>query len=292
MPASLSKHAAGLRRNRPSGGEDRCEKRHPLNWLAASIRRIANVRLFRKAWATAPIDRQYGISTSSSERKWWLRSGNPEVDRANVGYVGSQPSVVRRALNTIGAIERAVFVDLGCGKGRTLAVASEYPFREVIGIEIAARLVRIARKNAATIARAHPYRPPIIVREGDATVLSGLDGNDLVLFLYNSFRRPLVTRLIGEIEDWAGRNPSARLYLVYYNCVHFDLFDDSAALERFSAEQLLFNSEERATSPFDNIGEAVVIYRLRGRDPGPVRTHADRTVRVTIADYGAEVLSE
>jgi hypothetical protein len=82
--------------------------------LSASIRRLAKVRFFRKAWATAPMDLQYGISTSASERKWWLRSGNARVDQANVGYVGSQPSVVRHALDIIEGIERAVFVDLGC----------------------------------------------------------------------------------------------------------------------------------------------------------------------------------
>ena len=69
----------------------------------------------------------------------------------------------------------------------------------MIGIEIAKRLVIIARKTLRS-SRAHPNAPPITVREGDATKLSGLDGNDLVLFLYNSVRRPLVTHLIGEIE--------------------------------------------------------------------------------------------
>jgi SAM-dependent methyltransferase len=260
--------------------------------LLASIRRMVSLRPFRKAWPVAPIDRQYGISTSSRERTWQLHTGDAEVDGANVGYVGSQPSVVRRALETIGATETATFVDLGCGKGRTLAVASEYPFRAVIGIEIARRLVRIARQNAKLIAQDHPRRPAIDVRLGDATDLSGLDGGDLVLFLYNRFRRPLVTRLIASIEQWAKRNPSARLHLVYYNCVHFDLFDNAQSLERFSVQQMPFTEEECATSPFDNTSEAVAIYRLRGRDTGAVLADAGRSIRVTIADYGAEISSD
>ena len=31
----------------------------------------------------------------------------------------------------------SVFVDLGCGKGRALCIASEFGFREVIGVEFA-----------------------------------------------------------------------------------------------------------------------------------------------------------
>ena len=258
--------------------------------LLATARRLAAVRLFRKEWPTAPIDRQYGISTSSRARRWWLHTGNSEVDRANVGYVGSQPSVVRRAIEAVGGIEQAVFVDLGCGKGRTLAVASEYPFRKVVGIEIAKRLVQIARKNAEIIGRNHPDRPQIDVQLRDATSLTVLDGNDLVLFLYNSFRRPLVSRLIRSIEQWAVRNASGRAYLIYYNCVHFDLFDDCDVLERFATEQMPFNDAERATSPFDNTSEAVAIYRIRAREAGPVQTNADRQIRVTIPDYGAEIV--
>ena len=79
---------------------------------------------------------------------------------------------------------------------------------------------------------------------------------------------------------------------MYYNCVHFDLFDDAAALERFSIEQMSFNTEERATSPFDNNGEAVAIYRLSARDPGPVLANEDLLVSVTITDYSAEVLAD
>jgi len=260
--------------------------------LIAIFRRAAKLRPFQKPWAVAPIDRQYGISTSSRERNWWLQTGDAEVDSANVGYVGSQPSVVRRAIESVGANGGLTFVDLGCGKGRTLAVASEYPFRAVIGIEIARRLVKIAQKNAAIIAQSYPDRPPIEVQLGDATSLTTLDGHDLVLFLYNSFRRPLVARLIEGIADWAGRNGGGRLYLVYYNCVHFDMFDDCQILERFSAEQIAFNEEERATSPFDNTGDAVAIYRLKGREQGPVMASADRRIQVTIPDYGAVVVPD
>ena len=40
-----------------------------------------------------------------------------------------------------------VFVDLGSGKGRMLLVASEFPFRQVIGVELAQELHEIAEGN-------------------------------------------------------------------------------------------------------------------------------------------------
>lgn len=43
-----------------------------------------------------------------------------------------------------------VFIDLGCGKGRTLLLASDYPFRAIIGIEISGELCDIAIENVKT----------------------------------------------------------------------------------------------------------------------------------------------
>jgi SAM-dependent methyltransferase len=41
------------------------------------------------------------------------------------------------------------FVDLGSGKGRALLLASEYPFREIVGVEVQPELHRIAQDNVA-----------------------------------------------------------------------------------------------------------------------------------------------
>ena len=46
-------------------------------------------------------------------------------------------------------IDEFTFVDLGAGMGRAMLLASEYPFRAVLEVEINATLARIARKNAA-----------------------------------------------------------------------------------------------------------------------------------------------
>ncbi|MCA9208645.1 MAG: TetR family transcriptional regulator, partial [Planctomycetales bacterium] len=40
--------------------------------------------------------------------------------------------------------ERSTFIDIGCGKGRVLFMASEFPYRRVIGVDFAANLVEAA----------------------------------------------------------------------------------------------------------------------------------------------------
>ncbi|QDT37699.1 class I SAM-dependent methyltransferase [Stratiformator vulcanicus] len=43
--------------------------------------------------------------------------------------------------------EQFSFVDLGSGKGRVLLMASEFPFREVVGVELSSQLHEIAANN-------------------------------------------------------------------------------------------------------------------------------------------------
>src|SRR5882724_11839191 len=41
------------------------------------------------------------------------------------------------------------FIDLGSGKGRTMLMASDYPFRHILGIELLPQLNAVAQKNIA-----------------------------------------------------------------------------------------------------------------------------------------------
>src|SRR5687768_7586014 len=63
-------------------------------------------------------------------------------------YGGSQPSIVRTALASLPDLESYAFVDVGCGKGRPLLVASEFAFQRIVGVELAPHLAKIARANA------------------------------------------------------------------------------------------------------------------------------------------------
>jgi SAM-dependent methyltransferase len=60
--------------------------------------------------------------------------------------------------------DRDVFVDVGCGKGRVLVMAAQFPFRRVIGVEVSPTLAAAAAANVARVRR----------RCDDVTVWTGL----------------------------------------------------------------------------------------------------------------------
>ena len=188
--------------------------------------------VYGKGWDLLhPFDRSHGTDTSGYVASEDLPSSPIDASRQHV-YGGSQPGIIRAALGALPSLEGFTFVDLGCGKGRALVVASEFPFRQIIGVELSAKLCRIARKNLKVVQAAYPERQPIVLVEDDALNLRWPDG-DLVVYFYNSFRAQLVGQLVGLIERWLSL-PGRRLRFIYVNPEWAALFDASPALTRLA----------------------------------------------------------
>ena len=232
-----------------------------------------------KPWPKHPIDRRYRIETSARVMHRSLRVGNSALDEANVGYAGSQPSVLRSAFGALpGGGAGADPFDLGCGKGRALALATEFPFRSIAGIEL-----------APNIARRHPDRVPLKIVEGDATKPELQPSGDQILFLYNSFRRPLVNALPAHVEAHGAAHPDARVFLVYYNPTQAAALDESPRWRRYFADQIAFSEEDARYAPFSNRSDSVVIWQLDTAKREPPRPGAERSIEIVIPDIAAIV---
>jgi SAM-dependent methyltransferase len=114
------------------------------------------------------------------------------------------------------AIRSSVFVDVGAGMGRALLLASEYPFKQILGIEISPGLLEVAREN---VARAYDLavkcRDVRIVR-ADARRRHFPRG-DLVLFLYNPFDGEALDAVLDRLSE----RPEARSeWILYHTPVH------------------------------------------------------------------------
>jgi SAM-dependent methyltransferase len=205
-----------------------------------------------------PFDAQHGIRTSGLIPGYVLRAGSTSPD-GNFIYAGSQPSIVRQALGMAGALEGAVFLDLGCGKGRVLAVASEFPFAEVIGVELSDVVAEQAEANMAALRHSFPERCPIRVVVGNAAEYP-LSGGRLVIFLYNPFGEALVARVAERIEA-ALAGGGGPVTIVYYNPVWASIFDASPGLVRRAAVELDYAASEIGFGP--DTSDVVAIWQDR-----------------------------
>jgi SAM-dependent methyltransferase len=227
-----------------------------------------------------PYDVLEGIRTSGSVPGFLLRTGD-DIDRPTTNYGGCQPSVARHALDQVPEPRRFAFVDLGCGKGRVLAVASEFPFHTIVGIELSPTLADIATHNAAAVAARHPGRTPIAIRTGDAVAVPLPDG-PLVVFMYNPFGADVVSRLLARL----GGEPDRELFVVYVNPVHGALLDRSPALRRRYAATVPCAPGEIGFGP--DADDTVVIWQGGGTAP-PTAWPVDRPIVVTERGWRADL---
>ena len=122
-------------------------------------------------------------------------------------------------------IKKTVFVDYGSGAGRAVLLASEFPFRGVIGIELSADLHARAQANLAAFDRTSRGLAPVRLVCADATTWEP-PLEPLVLYFYNPFGVAVMRSVLAKIEASLARAPRP-ITLVAFYCEK----DPRAALE-------------------------------------------------------------
>ncbi|TLU74018.1 class I SAM-dependent methyltransferase [Lichenicoccus roseus] len=244
----------------------------------------AFARLFPdQPWqATHPFDRGLGTDTGGFVPQWLLQPGVTEADQGSP-YAGCQPECVRAALASLPDTRNYSFIDLGCGKGRAMIVASEYSFHAILGVELSGGLVAVAARNAALVARAHPERTRLQPMQGDAAGVALPDG-PLVIFNYHAFPRALVGRIAERLA--AAASPGREIFYVYENPVCHYVLDALPGFTRWFAAKVACTDEERGRSPGDE--DTVVVWRAGG-PPRTAHDGADAGLRETVPGWGVEL---
>ena len=167
-------------------------------------------------------DMKHGTDTCGSQRLWRLRisSTNARFGRA---YQPTGEEELMEALNYLGVdLQTFTFIDLGCGKGKTLLVASSLGFKQAIGVEFAGELVAIAQEN---IRKLGINNAAAIC--GDAADFNFPAGN-IVVYLFNPFTQEVMRKVIANLKEVNCRN----LYVVYKVASCAELFDGCGFLSR------------------------------------------------------------
>lgn len=131
--------------------------------------------------------------------------------------------------------EDFTFIDLGSGKGRALLLASEYPFRRILGVELLPELHAAALENIAKFSRTGQKRRAIEAVCRDAREYE-FPCEPLVAFFFNPFPAAVLETVLERLERSLREQPRPA-WVVYHNPVHEDVFARRALLERIAATQ-------------------------------------------------------
>ena len=167
-------------------------------------------------------DRRNGTDTSGDESLWKFKIDSPSA-RFGRKYQPSGEEELAEAVRFLGVDPMEMtFIDLGCGKGRTLLVAAGLGFRRVVGVEFAPELAAIATKNLEKMKIAIGA----IIR-GDAGEFR-FPADDLVLYLYNPFSEEVMRRVVLNLRDCAAK----KIFVIYKAPECMALFDAGGFLTR------------------------------------------------------------
>ena len=121
-----------------------------------------------------------------------------------------------------------VFLDLGSGKGRALLMASDYPFRRIVGVELLPALHRTAQENLSKYRNASQKCFALESICGDATEFP-FPAEPIVLYLFNPFPEAGLRQMIANLEQSLREHPRA-VYVLYHNPLLEHVLSESAAL--------------------------------------------------------------
>lgn len=108
-------------------------------------------------------------------------------------------------------------LDIGCGKGVVLRVASGYPFEKVAGIEIDERLTAIAIKNFRILKMENRVQ----CFQMDAAEFEGY-GDYNIFFLFNPFSGTVMKKVVDKLKMVSEKSP---ITVIYHNPVYMELFE-------------------------------------------------------------------
>ncbi|MEE4186070.1 MAG: class I SAM-dependent methyltransferase [Gammaproteobacteria bacterium] len=159
-----------------------------------------------KPFADRSFDRRHRTDTDGMVPTRDLDIADEAVKWQSNLYLGSPARVTRRIIAGLDIDPRQfTFVDYGSGKGRALFVAAEYPFREVVGVEISPALHAAASSN---LTRYQGGADVSKIRLWCGNALDfPLPAGNLVLHMYHPVGPDVLRQLLATICAQAGDEP-------------------------------------------------------------------------------------
>lgn len=233
--------------------------------------------------AIHPFDQTYGVETSGFHRGEDLHTVPAATHFGaalwNTAYYGIAPSIFNRALALIDPSTnpdapsatpvappkgpdwtRFTFIDLGCGKGRALLLASRFLFRGILGVELDPTLAATAQANLRTFAAPWRTAAPLEARHADAATVD-YPLTPIVLYLYHPFLAPVLRRVLRHLERSLRRHPR-ELWLIYINPEADRVLRSFPFLVERARTTLTLEPEDALADRFGSSTEEVAIFHF------------------------------
>lgn len=202
--------------------------------LASRLRPSVRADILQGQQRARDFDKRFGVDTAGYIHPTELTINSPNQVHA-VSYGASDPRDFKNAIESLQMDHgNFVFVDFGSGKGRAIVLASEFPFKQIVGVEFSEELHKIAQDNISRLSRNGCHCPNVESICMDV-VDYPLPDDDLVCYFCNPFDATLMTQVVGNIRKSLLRKPRD-IFILYYNAKEAHLFDEAGCFEKVATD--------------------------------------------------------
>jgi SAM-dependent methyltransferase len=185
----------------------------------------------RQHYGDAEFDWDHRVNTTSAALSWHDRL----LGAFHSPYQPTESSLFHEMLGSLQEqpdfdFGQFVFIDLGSGKGRTLLMAADYPFRRIVGVELLPVLHEIAVENLGKYRSDSQKCFTMEAICADATQFD-FPADPVVLYLFNPFPESGLRRVLENLER-SLREHLRALYVLYHNPLLQHVLADSAAFDK------------------------------------------------------------
>ncbi len=178
-------------------------------------------------------DLKHGVNTGGIIQLRDLSIASPNA-AFGCYYEGFDPKLFNKILGEMEIKhENFVFVDFGSGKGRVLLLASEYPFKKIVGVEFSPELNRIAQNNIRKYRSASRKCRDVESVCQDAVSYS-IPKEPAVLFLANPFGEEVMSPALANIQKSLEESPR-EIFIIYAHPRLDHLMERNQALTKIAS---------------------------------------------------------
>lgn len=181
----------------------------------------------RQRYGDVDYDWDFRVDTTSATVGWRERL----LGELHSPYQATEPGLFREMLSHLKIDFRDfTFIDLGSGKGRTLLMAADFPFRRILGVELLPALHEIALENIRRYKSESQQCSAVESMCKDAREFL-FPTEPIVLYLFNPLPEAGLRQVIQNLESSLRENPRP-VYVLYHNPLLEHVLAESVVLKK------------------------------------------------------------
>ena len=179
-------------------------------------------------------EKKYGINTTGADELSSLEKKGIDISHATI-YMPASYDLMEEIFNWLSDKNLTHFLDIGCGKGRAMAVAAGYHFTKVTGIDFSKDLCLAAKENLRKVKLKSPSLEFEVINN-DAFYYE-IPATVDCIFLFNPFDEVIMSAVVQNIEKHR-KQSNKPLYIIYLNPLHKEIFIKKGYQEIFYTKKL------------------------------------------------------